>query len=249
MTFVHAPEFSKLECQSLTQQQHYDVAIIGAGPAGLQAALVLARTRKRLIVFDAPEPPRNAVSHGVHNFVGFSACYGYTIIPCPFCDGYENRDRLWGMVASDERSFEHMPMLFRHWTNRALLIAAPHLLVSEAQRDALAQHGVAFYQGEIVEVHHTAGSVEAVTLSTGERVTVETLWWHPGEAPLPLTEQIIGAFQLEQDSDGHIKTDAAGQTSHVGLWAVGDVLGWAGALGAAHAANTAASAIVRGWYA
>jgi hypothetical protein len=25
---------------------------------------------KRIIVFDDPEPPRNAASHGVHNFLG-----------------------------------------------------------------------------------------------------------------------------------------------------------------------------------
>jgi thioredoxin reductase len=47
-----------------------DVAILGGGPAGLQAALVLSRTRKKIIIFDDPEPPRNAASHGVHNFIG-----------------------------------------------------------------------------------------------------------------------------------------------------------------------------------
>ena len=50
--------------------EQIDVAIIGGGPAGLQAALVLARTRKKVVVFDAPIPPRNAASHGVHNFLG-----------------------------------------------------------------------------------------------------------------------------------------------------------------------------------
>jgi thioredoxin reductase len=52
------------------QVEEIDVAILGGGPAGLQAALVLSRTRKKIIVFDAPEPPRNAASHGVHNFLG-----------------------------------------------------------------------------------------------------------------------------------------------------------------------------------
>ena len=137
----------------------------------MQAALVLARTRKKIVVFDDPRPPRNAVSHGVHNSLGldgltpaeirriaweqidryesaelrnerivdmrhdttgdflvtnnqgdkviarhvilafgyhdvppdipgFAACWGNTIIPCPFCDGYENRDRTWGIVGS-----------------------------------------------------------------------------------------------------------------------------------------------------
>jgi thioredoxin reductase len=43
---------------------------LGGGPAGLQTALVLSRTRKKIIVFDDPVPPRNAASHGVHNFLG-----------------------------------------------------------------------------------------------------------------------------------------------------------------------------------
>jgi thioredoxin reductase len=52
------------------QLEQIDVAILGGGPAGLQSALVLSRTRKRIIVFDDSEPPRNAASNGVHNFLG-----------------------------------------------------------------------------------------------------------------------------------------------------------------------------------
>jgi thioredoxin reductase len=52
------------------QVEEIDIAILGGGPAGLQAALVLSRTRKKIIVFDTPEPPRNIASHGVHNFLG-----------------------------------------------------------------------------------------------------------------------------------------------------------------------------------
>lgn len=45
-----------------------DVAIVGGGPAGLSAALVLGRARKRVVLFDAG-PPRNAAAEGIHNFV------------------------------------------------------------------------------------------------------------------------------------------------------------------------------------
>lgn len=46
----------------------YDVVIAGAGPAGLSAALLLGRARKRVLVCDAGSP-RNAVAEGVHNFL------------------------------------------------------------------------------------------------------------------------------------------------------------------------------------
>lgn len=44
-----------------------DVIIVGSGPAGLSAALVLGRSRRRVFVLDAGRP-RNAPSAGVHGF-------------------------------------------------------------------------------------------------------------------------------------------------------------------------------------
>ena len=43
----------------------HDVVIVGGGPAGLAAALVLGRSRKRVLLFDDGEP-RNAVAQHVH---------------------------------------------------------------------------------------------------------------------------------------------------------------------------------------
>ena len=48
-------------------EAHADVAIIGGGVAGLSAALVLGRSRRRTLVVDAGEP-RNAPSPGLHSF-------------------------------------------------------------------------------------------------------------------------------------------------------------------------------------
>jgi thioredoxin reductase len=46
----------------------YDVLIVGAGPAGLSAALVLGRCRKRVLVCDHGRP-RNAASRGMHGYL------------------------------------------------------------------------------------------------------------------------------------------------------------------------------------
>lgn len=295
---------------------HYDVVVIGGGPAGLQATLILARIRKRVIVFDSPEPPRNAVSHGVHNFVGldglkpseireqawaqigiynsaelrhecvvdvqshgdnkflvigemgsritanhvvlalgfrdiypdiagFLDCWGDSIIACPYCDGYENRDRVWGLVASSQMTLEHMPRIYRNWTTHAKIIVPPNIHVDDTYRNARLAEGISVHSGNIIAVHHTNGKAEAVTLDTGEVVNVETLWWKLTETPQPLTEKIITTFNLDLDDNGYIKTDANHQTAIKGLWAIGDVRGWAGALGAAYQGSLAAYAISR----
>jgi thioredoxin reductase len=47
----------------------YDVAIIGGGPAGLSAALLLGRSRRRVIVIDHGHP-RNYAAKAVHGYLG-----------------------------------------------------------------------------------------------------------------------------------------------------------------------------------
>ena len=47
----------------------YDVAIVGGGPAGLAAALIFGRIRRRVLLLDADDPA-HGVSDGVHGFFG-----------------------------------------------------------------------------------------------------------------------------------------------------------------------------------
>jgi thioredoxin reductase len=61
---MHDPE----EPSAADQGAMHDAIIIGGGPAGLSAALMLGRCRRRVIVCDKGEP-RNAASKAMHGFL------------------------------------------------------------------------------------------------------------------------------------------------------------------------------------
>ena len=49
-------------------EQTYDVIVVGAGPAGLSAALILGRCRRSVLVCDTGKP-RNAASRALHGYL------------------------------------------------------------------------------------------------------------------------------------------------------------------------------------
>ncbi|MEM8608094.1 MAG: NAD(P)/FAD-dependent oxidoreductase [Myxococcota bacterium] len=294
----------------------FDVAIVGGGPAGLEAALVLVRAGRRVVVFDDPAPPRNGASHGVHNFLGFEGlepeavrekawgeisryegatakaekvtqvsrqasegysvrteggnevrvprlilafgfrdvfpdiegfteCWADTVIPCPFCDGYENRDRVWGVVPRNQAELAIQPRLALHWASEVHLFLRPHLVLEEGDQRDLDASGIVTHLGVITALDHAGGKLHAATLDTGKTQPVETLLWVPEQIPTALADQMADELSLALTEEGFIQTDDSFSTNLPGVWAVGDVKGWTGGLSAAAAGYVAAVALLK----
>lgn len=68
----------------MSSHADHTTVIVGAGPAGLTAALGLARYRHPVIVVDSPRAPRNSASAGVHGHIGMDG-----VTPAEF------RERAW----------------------------------------------------------------------------------------------------------------------------------------------------------
>jgi len=278
---------------------------------------VLARARKRVVVFDAPEPARNAASHGVHNFLGldgllpaeirerawrqievyghaekvvrtvervvrvgegfevhagdvsvrarrvvaafgyadrrpqlegFEACWGRTIIPCPFCDGYENADRIWGVVVESQQQLEIFPRLALHWARRVELFIGDGLALDEQLESDYRALGIALHRGSVEALQHSEDVVQGVELSDGSSVAVETLFWQPRGEPQPLLHDLVERLGLELDDAGRVVSDENQETNVPGLYVAGDLQGWSGAIRAAAEAGEAAIHMVKHWF-
>ncbi|NIP31659.1 MAG: FAD-dependent oxidoreductase [Candidatus Dadabacteria bacterium] len=302
------------------QFEHKDIAIIGGGPAGMQAALIASRARKKVVVFDNPAPPRNGASLGVHNFLGFDGllvpevrkvawkqintykyaelikelvidiqksedgkfilsgfngtrikaskvvlctgyqdvypdvpgfveCWGNTVVHCPYCDGYENRDRVWGIVPRSEDGLFNLAQLSLNWASESKIFLPPGIEADKELREDLNIYGMSIYEGNISEIHHNEGKTEAVTLESGEKIDVETLLWIPPYKTVPLIDKLVENLGLELNEDGFVKTYEDMKTNINGLWSAGEVNECcSNALNSAIEGSTAVKSIIYNWY-
>ena len=60
-----------MDINAATTSERFDVLIVGGGPAGLSAALYLARACRTVAVFDCRRPGRSDWAQTNHNFLGF----------------------------------------------------------------------------------------------------------------------------------------------------------------------------------
>jgi thioredoxin reductase len=172
------------------------------------------------------------------------------IIPCPFCDGYENRHRVWGVVVNSKMELEKLPKMAQNWTSKIKAFLSPNLEIESSYENELSKIGIPVYRGIITKVNHTNTKVESVSVESGENIQVDTLFWIPLAKPSKLIQRLVENLGLELDEQGYIKTDEMQQTNVKGLFAAGDVQGVPsrGALAAAYNGGMAASSIVHGWY-
>ncbi|WKV76572.1 NAD(P)/FAD-dependent oxidoreductase (plasmid) [Streptomyces sp. PCS3-D2] len=176
---------------------------------------------------------------------GFAACWGRTVIHCPFCIGEENADRTWALVADEPGYLAMAATAFRAWTGDTVAIAPPSLPGAAELRRSLREQGSDLIQGEITRLHHTDGDLHAVELADGTLLERQTLLWPRPQRQVPLVERLAAQQGLAL-SDGYVTVDDGCQTSIPGLYAAGDLTAktWEqGAVPAVAAGAAAADAI------
>ena len=168
---------------------------------------------------------RLLLSYGVSDQMpaipGFAECWGKSIVPCPYCDGFEVAGQHWGLVWSGPQS-QHAVSLFGDWTDKLTLFADGHELAADIRAD-MARRGVPVVDGKVSAISHTGGHLSTVDLDTGRSVAVDVLFAHPRNRPSADLHEKLGLETIEHPLGITLKVDDRRQTSRPGIYAAGDL--------------------------
>jgi thioredoxin reductase len=269
-----------------------DVCVVGGGPAGLSAALVLARSRRSVLVVDAGEP-RNAPAEAMHAFLtrdgmgpaeflalgraevvgyggeveqqrvtgvertgdrfridldggdavearrlvvttglidelpdvpGVAERWGRDVVHCPYCHGWEVRDRVIGILATSPMSL-HQAGLFRQLSDRVIVLNHTSPGSDADQVAPLVARDVDFIEGTVVALEIEGDALTGVRLADDRRVALDVLAVAPRFVARSELLATLGLDAVEHPSGTgpHIPADELGATDVPGVWVAGNV--------------------------
>jgi thioredoxin reductase len=167
---------------------------------------------------------------------GFADLLGHAIFQCPYCHGWEVKDRPWGYLARAEHASHVLPfsLLLRGWTRDVVVFTSGELELPPETRFQLEAGGVRLETARVARLVARDQRLEAVELADGRRVRCEALFARPPQRQTDL----VRTLGLALDDAGFVRVDAATrETSMPGVYASGDLTTSAQAAIAAAAAG------------
>ncbi|RDS91784.1 NAD(P)/FAD-dependent oxidoreductase [Pseudomonas fluorescens] len=152
---------------------------------------------------------------------GFAEGWGTSIVPCPYCDGFEVAGQHWGLVWSGPQSMNQV-RLFHDWTDMLTVFANGHDLPPDIQAD-LARRGISVVNGRITGIDHDENHNATVRLNAGPPVAVDILFAHPRNKPSAHLHESLGLATVDTPQGIALKVDERRETSVPGIYAAGDL--------------------------
>ncbi|CAQ01001.1 NAD(P)/FAD-dependent oxidoreductase [Clavibacter sepedonicus] len=179
---------------------------------------------------------------------GLAAHWGAGVVVCPYCDGYEVRDRRIGVLATGPGSLHHVQML-RQWSADITFLVAggtadgAPLEIDAATRAGIDARGIRVEEAAAVRVLGERGALEGVELADGRILELDSLFAMPGVAPRDGFARALGAATEETPWGPFVAADPTGQTSVPGLLIAGNASSGSANVPVAMAAGTMAGAM------
>jgi thioredoxin reductase len=267
--------------------QQLDALVVGGGPAGLSAALVLGRARRRVLVVDTGRPanvessaiggllgqsgvapvelrragreqlvdlptvevkdaavvdadvgserfgvrlsdgselrPRALVlAHGLSYeppaLPGIEPLWGRSVFHCPFCDGWEVRDRALAVHGNGPDAVRSA-LVVSGWSNDVVLVTDGPAHLGDDGRALLDAAGVRVREEPVRRLAGHDGRLDRIEFASGPVEQRDALFVRTRrEQP----NGLAAALGCELTAGGTIVTDGDGRTAVAGVYAAGD---------------------------
>jgi thioredoxin reductase len=149
---------------------------------------------------------------------GFAACWGISVVHCPYCHGYELRNQKTGILVNGARAL-HLASLVRNLTDEVTILTMGKAEFSEEELSKLNRHNIKVLENEVAEIEHENGQMSTVIFADGTRENFSVLY-----AGVPFTQRsdIPQSLGCELTEEGYIKVDKFQATTVEGIYACGD---------------------------
>jgi thioredoxin reductase len=149
---------------------------------------------------------------------GFEACWGISIIHCPYCHGYEVRHEATGILANGDLAFEMTRMVF-NWTTNLILFTNGKSTLTEEQAAKIKSRSIQIEERPINEILHSDGHIHTVQLNDGASIKLNVLYARPSFVHHTDMAERLGCALNEQ---GYLGVDMFQKTNIAGVFACGD---------------------------
>jgi thioredoxin reductase len=193
---------------------HNDVAVKGTKTEnGFQLSMLSGKkvTGKKLIF-------ATGIKDLLLDLPGFAACWGISVVHCPYCHGYEYRHQKTAILANGEAAM-HYAVLVRNLTKDLTILTNGETNFSEEQLARLQHHRIPIVKGEVAVIEHENGHVRYVVLKDGSKMPFDAVYFRP---PFTQHSDIPESLGCDVTDQGYLKIDATQKTTIDGIFACGD---------------------------
>jgi thioredoxin reductase len=149
---------------------------------------------------------------------GFAACWGISVLHCPYCHGYEVRNEKTGILGNGEDGYE-LAGLISNWTNDLTLFTNGTSTLTVKQTGKLEKHHIKIVEKSVERLEHVNGYLLNIIFRDGAKSSVKAIYTHSlFEQHCPVPESL----GCELTDDGYIKVDPFQETTVHGVFACGD---------------------------
>lgn len=148
---------------------------------------------------------------------GLSECWGISVIHCPYCHGFEEKNKKTGILLNGEKAFDFGKLIY-NWTKSLTIYTNGKSILTNEQTEVLKAKNINIIEKEIHSLLHKEGRLNTVVFKDSSKETAEVMYSKPNFEQQTLLPESLGC----EYSDNLIVVDESQKTKVDGVYACGD---------------------------